>query len=84
MSETHFEVTPGKAWTGAERDRALDAIHKAAHPDFAGYASERWGEELQGQRTILTYRNGTCLVLLSQLTDQEISDKLPRALIRPQ
>lgn len=55
-----------KAVTRAEK---LAAIWKDTHADFRGH--------LEGQRSIMVYRNGTCLVLLNDLTDAEIADKLP-------
>ena len=53
------------------RDRKLAAVWKATHRDFKG--------KLNGERSIMVYRNGTCLVLLKDLTDAEIEDKLPAA-----
>jgi len=35
---------------------------------------------LEGQRSIMVYRQGTCLVLLKDLTDAEMDERIPRAL----
>lgn len=53
------------------RDKKLDAVWKHTHRDYKG--------KLNGERSIMVYRNGTCLVLLKDLTDAEIEGKLPAA-----
>ena len=53
-----------------QRERDLDAIWVKTHPDYKG--------ELNGRRSILIYRQGTCLVYLDDLTDDEIDDRLKR------
>lgn len=55
-----------------DRTAKLNAIWRATHRDFKG--------KLDGERSILVYRKGTCLVLLKDLTDAEIADKLPKSL----
>jgi ribosomal protein S6E (S10) len=52
------------------RAAKLELIWKRCHNDFKG--------KIDGVRTIMTYRNGTCLVALDDLTDAEIADKLPK------
>ena len=70
------ESRPLKAMTRAER---LEHIWSSTHDDYRGYSGERWAEHLRGKRTVLVYggRNGTMLKLLDQLTDAEITAKLP-------
>jgi hypothetical protein len=53
------------------RSAKLELIWKRCHNDYKG--------KIDGVRTIMTYRNGTCLVGLDDLTDAEIADKLPKA-----
>ncbi|HVG51651.1 MAG TPA: hypothetical protein VM867_08465 [Xanthobacteraceae bacterium] len=53
------------------REQKLKLIWRHTHRDFKG--------TLDGERSILTYRNGTCLVLLKDLTDDEIESRIPRA-----
>jgi len=52
------------------REQKLEAIWRSTHADFKG--------RIDGTRTILVYRLGTCLVRLDDLTDKEIEDRLPR------
>jgi hypothetical protein len=70
------ESRPVKAMTREER---LDHIWSATHDDYRGYAGERWPEPSRGKRTITVYggSRGTTLRLLDDLTDEEISAKLP-------
>lgn len=70
------ESRPKKAMTREER---LDHIWSSTHEDYRGYAGERWAEHLRGGRTVLVYsgQRGTVLKLLDQLTDDEVSAKLP-------
>lgn len=70
------ESRPVRAMTREER---LEHIWSNTHDDYRGYAGERFAQHLRGQRTLLFYggRNGTVLKLLDQLTDTEISAKLP-------
>jgi hypothetical protein len=70
------ESRPVKAMTREER---LEHIWSSTHDDYRGYAGERWALPLRGMRTVLVYggRRGTVLKLLDQLTDAEISAKLP-------
>ncbi|WP_054313297.1 DUF1419 domain-containing protein [Mesorhizobium sp. 1M-11] len=70
------ESRPVKAMTRPER---LDHIWSATHDDFRGYAGERWPETARGRRTITVYggSRSTQLKLLDDLTDEEISAKLP-------
>jgi hypothetical protein len=55
---------------GITRDEKLALIWKHCPRDYKGITN--------GVRTIMTYRNGTCLVALDDLTDAEINDKLPK------
>lgn len=70
------ESRPVKAMTRTER---LDHIWSATHNDYRGYAGERWPEPARGKRTITVYggSRGTTLKLLDDLSDAEISAKLP-------
>lgn len=70
------ESRPVKAMTRTER---LDHIWSATHDDYRGYAGERWPEPSRGKRTISVYGGNrrTTLKLLDDLTDEEISAKLP-------
>jgi hypothetical protein len=52
------------------REQKLDAVYRHMHPDYTG--------RIDGERTVMTYRNGTCLVALDDLTDAEIESKLPK------
>jgi len=61
-----------KAMTREER---LEHIWSSTHDDYRGYAGERqWG-----MRTVLLYggQRGTMVRLLDELTDAEVSAKLP-------
>lgn len=70
------ESRPVKAMTRQER---IEHIWSSTHDDYRGYAGERWAEHLRGKRTVLVYggQRGAVLKLLDQLTDAEISAKLP-------
>jgi hypothetical protein len=70
------ETRPVRAMTRQER---LEHIWSSTHDDYRGYAGERWPAPDRGKRTITVYggRHGTTLKLLDQLTDTEISEKLP-------
>lgn len=70
------ESRPVKAMTRTER---LDHIWSATHDDYRGYTGEHWPEPSRGKRTIIVYggSRGTTLKLLDDLTDAEISVKLP-------
>lgn len=57
--------------TEQERKEALKLIWRHTHKDYRG--------ALDGAKTILVFRNGTCLVALDDLTDAEIAEKLPLA-----
>jgi hypothetical protein len=54
------------------REQKLKIVWKHTHRDYKGM--------LDGQRSIMVYRQGTCLVLLKDLTDAEIEERIPRAL----
>ena len=70
------ESHPVKAMT---RDERIEHIWSATHDDYRGYAGEAFDPADRGKRTILVYRprNGTVLKLLEDLTEEEISTKLP-------
>lgn len=53
------------------REQQLDAIYRSTHADFKGM--------IDGERTILVYRNGTTLVRLKDLTEKEIAERIGRA-----
>lgn len=52
------------------REQKLKAVYRHTHPDFKG--------EIDGIKTIMVFRNGSCLVALDDLTDKEIADRLPK------
>lgn len=52
------------------REQKLKLVWKNTHNDFRG--------KIDGRKTVLVYRNGTTLVFLDSLTDEEINDRLPR------
>ena len=54
------------------RETKLNLIYRHTHRDYKGGKG--------AERTILVYRGGTALVLLDNLTEAEISFKLPSAL----
>jgi hypothetical protein len=70
------ESRPVRAMTREER---FDHIWSSTADDYRGYAGERWPLSDHGKRTVLLYggKEGTFLKLLDQLTDTEISAKLP-------
>jgi len=70
------ESRPVRAMT---RDERLEHIWSSTHDDYRGYAGERWPVASRGKRTIVCYGGaaGTVLKLLDDLTDDEISGKLP-------
>jgi hypothetical protein len=70
------ESRPVKAMTREER---LEHIWSSTHDDYRGYAGERFAERQRGMRTVLFYggQRGTVLRLLDELTDAEVSAKLP-------
>lgn len=51
-------------------DPRLRAVWNATHRDFKGI--------MNGERTIMIYRNGTMLVPLTDLTDAEIETRTPK------
>ena len=57
--------------TPEERKAALKLIYRHTHKDYKG--------KIDGKPSILVCRGGTCLVMLEDLTDAEIADKLPSA-----
>ncbi|WP_223568930.1 DUF1419 domain-containing protein [Agrobacterium tumefaciens] len=70
------ETRPVRAMTREER---LEHIWSSTADDYRGYAGERWPLSDRGERTVLLYggKEGTFLKRLDQLTDAEISSKLP-------
>jgi hypothetical protein len=70
------ETRPVRAMTHEER---LEHIWSSTHDDYRGYAGERWPAAMRGKRTVLVYGGGrgTVLKLLHDLTDDEVSAKLP-------
>lgn len=70
------ESRPVKAMSHEER---IEHIWSSTHDDYRGYAGERWPECDRGKRTVLLYggKEGTILKFLDQLTDAEVSAKLP-------
>ncbi|KJF65687.1 DUF1419 domain-containing protein [Rhizobium nepotum] len=70
------ETRPVRVMTREER---LEHIWSSTADDYRGYAGERWPLSDRGTRTVLLYggKEGTFLKRLDQLTDAEISAKLP-------
>lgn len=70
------ETRPVRAMTREER---LEHIWSTTANDYRGYAGERWPEADRGKRTVMFFARpgGTTLKLLEDLTDAEISAKLP-------
>jgi hypothetical protein len=70
------ESRPVKAMTRAEK---LEHIWSATDDDYRGYAGDSWPEADRGKRTVLFYggRRGTSLMLLHDLSDEQIAAKLP-------
>ncbi|KQT04624.1 hypothetical protein ASG42_23545 [Rhizobium sp. Leaf391] len=61
------------------RDERLEHIWSSTADDYRGYAGDRWPQSDRGCRTVVLYggKEGTFLKLLDDLTDEEISAKLP-------
>ena len=69
------ESWPVKAMTHDER---LEHVWSATHDEYRGYAGDRFLSQHRGKRTVLVYCAGrTELRLIEDLTDDEISAKLP-------
>lgn len=70
------ESPPVAAVTRAEQ---LEHVWSTTHADFRGYAGDGWREADRGKRTILVNAGaaGTVLTLLEQLSDAEITARLP-------
>lgn len=56
------------------RKEKLRLIYRWTHSDF----KSRIG--IDGEPAILVFRKGTCLVMLKDLTDEEIEQRLPYAM----
>lgn len=70
------ECRPVRAMT---RDERLEHIWSSTADSYRGYAGDRWPKNAPGQRTVVLYggSEGTFLKLLNDLSDDEISAKLP-------
>lgn len=70
------ETRPVRAMSREER---LEHIWSSTTDNYRGYAGERWPETDRGKRTVLLYggKEGSFLKRLDQLSDSEISAKLP-------
>tara|TARA_R110002020_G_scaffold468054_1_gene692036 strand:- start:4192 stop:4794 length:603 start_codon:yes stop_codon:yes gene_type:complete len=69
------ERQPVKAMTRKER---IEHIWSATDNDYRGYAGADFRPEHRGKCTVIVYgRPGTSFQLLEQLTDAQISEKLP-------
>jgi hypothetical protein len=70
------ECRPVRAMTREER---LEHIWSSAHDPYRGYADWRFARADRGKRTVIVYgaNRGQDFSLLDQLTDAEISVKLP-------
>lgn len=78
---TERETRPVRMMTREER---LEHIWSSTADDYRGYAGDRWPENDRGQRTIMLWSpgRGTTLKLLADLTDDEVTAKLPVQLRR--
>lgn len=56
--------------TPTVREQQLKAVWSNTHSDFRG--------TVDGVKTIMVYRNGSCLVALEDLTEAEIKGRLPK------
>lgn len=70
------ESRPVRAMTRNER---LEHIWSSTADGYRGYAGDRWPEDARGKRTVVLYGSpeGTFLKLLTDLSDDEVSAKLP-------
>ena len=69
------ERWPVKAMTREER---IEHIWSATQDDYRGYAGGAFRPEHRGKRTVIVYgRSETSFQLLDDLTDEQISEKLP-------
>lgn len=61
------------------RQERLEHIWSSTTDDYRGYAGDRWPQSNRGRRTVVLYggKEGTFLKLLDDLTEAEISAKLP-------
>lgn len=67
--------------SAALRAEQLKIIYEGTDPDYRGIAGDRWPVEHQGKPTIVIGENGaSVLVLLENLTDDQIRERLPNAL----
>ena len=53
------------------REQKLKMVWKHMPKDYRGKMAD-------GTKTVMIYRNGTCLVALENMTDAEINDRLPK------
>lgn len=56
--------------TPEQRAKALKKVWSKTHNDFRGI--------IDGVKTVMVFRNGSMIVSLDSLTDQEILDRLPK------
>ena len=70
------ESRPTRAMTREER---LEHVWSTTADDYRGYAGDRWPEAARGKRTVMLYggNEGTFLKLLDELTEKEVTAKLP-------
>jgi len=61
------------------REERLEHIWSATADAWRGYAGDSWPKVKQGQRTVMLFSDteGTFVKLLGDLTDEEVSAKLP-------
>lgn len=62
------------------RKDALRMIYRWTPSDYKGRAGDMWREEDRGKPTVLVFQNGTCLILLEDMSDEDIAARLPRAM----
>lgn len=70
------ETRPGRAMTREER---VEHIWSSTHDDYRGYSDWRYPQALRGKRIVMmcASRHVHAFKLLDELTDAEISTKLP-------
>lgn len=66
------------------RDQKLALIYRHEHSDYKGKAGAMWGEHAGKKTLMVNVNGGSALVLLENLTDEQIADRLPYAMKKEQ
>jgi len=83
-----FETQDYQPWALVAEAKAtlLRLIYRWTPSDYKGragqYNPEAWAEADRGKPTVMVFRNGSTLILLENMTDEEINERLPGALRR--